>query len=189
MARFAFAGSLAALAFFVVVTAGLQAQQRRVQSPLRTTEDAQQTDDMFLMKAIAAGKLEVDLAKLALQQSNDPQIKQFAQDVIRDHSKLDKQLMEQKGEERGERRPMLDRENRRIMDQFTQLRGPEFDRAYVRQAVKAHEMAVSLFEKEAKSGQNAALKSLAESTLPTLKEHLKSAQDLGRNVQTGTRQR
>ena len=44
--------------------------------------------------------------------------------------------------------------------------------------VSAHKDAVSLFERYGKGGDNAELKTFANETLPTLKEHLKMAQDL-----------
>lgn len=48
--------------------------------------------------------------------------------------------------------------------------------------VKAHEKAVSLFEAYATAGENDDLKDWAEDTVPTLKEHLKEAQDLNAKV-------
>jgi putative membrane protein len=200
MLRIMFATTTVMLSWLFMSATQIQAQQERALPRTQTlTDDSPLTDEMFVKKALASGKVEVELARMALQQSNDAQIKQFAQEMIRDHSKVDKELLAATGERQpesrteGGRRPgrtgMLDRESQRILDQFTQLRGPEFDRAFTRQVVKDHEKAVSLFQKEAKNGQNASLKSLAESTLPTLKEHLKSAQDLARNIRTESRQR
>jgi putative membrane protein len=45
--------------------------------------------------------------------------------------------------------------------------------------VKDHEEDIAEFEKEARSGKDADLKAFAEKTLPTLKEHLKMAKELG----------
>jgi len=44
---------------------------------------------------------------------------------------------------------------------------------YVKMQQDAHKEAVALFSKYAKNGANAALKSFAQHTLPTLQEHQK----------------
>jgi len=48
----------------------------------------------------------------------------------------------------------------------------------MRQMVKDHKEAVALFESQSKNGRDDDLKALAAKTLPTLKEHLKMAQDM-----------
>ena len=48
--------------------------------------------------------------------------------------------------------------------------------------VSDHKTTVSLFQKEAKSGKDGDLQAFAGKTLPTLQEHLKSAQDINGNT-------
>ena len=52
--------------------------------------------------------------------------------------------------------------------------------------LKDHKEAVSLFEKESKSGKDEDLKAWAGKTLPHLREHLKMAQEAHKNLK-GTR--
>jgi len=93
MARLTMAGFLAAFSWVLLSVTGLQAQQN-VNPPGQTmTDDTTLTDSMFLKKAIACGKSEVDLARMALQKSTNPQVKQFAQTIIQDHTKADRELM------------------------------------------------------------------------------------------------
>jgi putative membrane protein len=61
---------------------------------------------------------------------------------------------------------------------FAKLTGEKFDREYAEHMVKDHEKAVSLFEKQAKSGDSEDLKAFASKTLPVLQEHLKMARAL-----------
>jgi len=58
------------------------------------------------------------------------------------------------------------------------LTGETFDQEYVAHMIQAHETAVSLFQKEAKSGDAPELKNFAAKTLPTLEEHLKAVRAL-----------
>ena len=61
--------------------------------------------------------------------------------------------------------------------------GHDFDVAYVATAgPAAHEQAVQLFQREAKSGQDPELKAFARSTLPTLEHHLTMARKLATSL-------
>jgi len=62
--------------------------------------------------------------------------------------------------------------------------GAALDRAFIDHAVTEHEKTIALFESEAKDGSDAELKAWAGKTLPTLREHLKAAQDLRSKLQT-----
>jgi len=55
------------------------------------------------------------------------------------------------------------------------LSGAAFDLEYMAGQVRAHKMAVTLFEKESKSGSDADLKKWAGQKLPALRMHLKMA--------------
>ncbi len=50
------------------------------------------TDRMFVSRAMQGGMAEVQLAQLTLQKSDNVQVKQFAQQMIDDHTKLSEQM-------------------------------------------------------------------------------------------------
>lgn len=56
------------------------------------------------------------------------------------------------------------------------LKGSAFDAAYARDMVKDHQQDVAEFRKEARAGQDPALKAFARKTLPVLQQHLQMAQ-------------
>jgi len=58
------------------------------------------------------------------------------------------------------------------------LSGPEFDRAYAKKMVMGHEQAIRKFQKAADELQDPKLKKYAEKTLPTLRAHLRMAEEL-----------
>ena len=55
------------------------------------------------------------------------------------------------------------------------LRGAAFDREFGRYMVEDHRKDIADFEKEARSGDPADVRRLAEQTLPTLRKHLATA--------------
>ena len=69
-----------------------------------------------------------------------------------------------------------------MFNQLIVLQGAAFDRAFVRDQIKAHEQAVELLEGYSKRGDNNALKQLASTLLPTIKEHLQLAEGLRSSV-------
>jgi predicted outer membrane protein len=62
------------------------------------------------------------------------------------------------------------------------LSGTEFDRAYIREMVNDHRKAVALYENARQDVQDPELKMFIDETLPTLREHLRAAEDLSRDL-------
>ncbi len=135
-------------------------------------------DKEFAMKAAQAGMAEVAEARIALKNSQRPDIQVFARRMIADHTKANEQL-KAIAKEQGIDLPTAPGDEDLVrMKQLGALAGKDFDNAYIQQEVKDHQAAVSLFTKESDSGQNAQLRSFATTTLPTLKEHDKMANAL-----------
>ena len=59
-----------------------------------TTSSEQMTDQQFVYKAALGGQKEIALSQLALEKSNNDEVKKFAQQMITDHSQVDKQLVQ-----------------------------------------------------------------------------------------------
>ena len=103
--------------------------------------------------------------------------------MIDDHTAADQKLTETlkqenlPGPEYG-----MDGETRDLFNQLTVLQGSAFDRAYVKDQIQGHEQAAELLEGYSKRGDNDALKQLASTLLPTIKEHLQMAEALGSSV-------
>lgn len=133
-------------------------------------------DKKFVDEAAMAGMAEVQAAQLALQKGSSDDVKQYAQHMIDDHTKANDQL-KQIAQQKGVQLPTeMDRHHKSEMNKLNKLSGAEFDKAYLKGEVGDHKKVVSLFEKEAKNGKDADLKQFASQTVPTLQDHLKSAQ-------------
>ena len=72
----------------------------------------------------------------------------------------------------------LDSSHQKMLDKLVGLNGADFTKQYQSDQVSAHKDAVSLFQRYAKGGDNAALKDWAGKMLPDLEQHLQMAQDL-----------
>jgi putative membrane protein len=140
---------------------------------------AQSTDE-FVKKVAISDMFEIEAAQMALDKGADRDTKPFAQKMIKDHTKTSKELkaLVEKGKVKAEIPSALDPEHKKKLDDMKGLSGKDFDSAYDKAQVDAHQQAVSLFETYAKSGDNPDLKKWAAKTLPHLKQHLSMAQKL-----------
>jgi putative membrane protein len=136
-----------------------------------------QTPATFVKKASMAGMTEVELAKLALEKSQDANVRGFAQRMVSDHGKANMELAAIAKRKDLEVPQSLDSEQRMKVQELSGKSGAEFDAAYAQHMVMDHDKATALFEGASKGG-DAELASFAQKTLPTIKEHEKMAKDL-----------
>jgi putative membrane protein len=150
------------------------AQMPSEQNP---ADPARSGDADFVKEVGLGGMTEVELSRLALKKSTDPAVKKFAQQMVTDHTKANEALKAAASQEGLTPPAELDPSHKQAVDQMHSLSGPAFDQAYKSQMLKDHQETVAKFEKEAADGSTAVQK-FAASTLPTLKGHLKMAQEL-----------
>jgi putative membrane protein len=133
----------------------------------------------FATKAAVIGKAEIELAQLAVKQTEDANVRSFAQRMITDHTATEAKLKTIAAKDKLTLPQSLDSEHAAVKQKLAGLKGEAFDQAYSKEMAKGHEKAVALFES---ASQNTALspelKQFAASTLPTLKDHRAKAHDL-----------
>jgi putative membrane protein len=134
--------------------------------------------DSFWSQAAQAGQAEIMLGNLALQKSQNDDVKKFAQMVVDDHTKANDQLKTLAAGKNVTLPADVNIKQKETMDELSNLSGDNFDREFVKTMVKDHEAAVKLFQKQADSGADPDVKSFAASTLPTLKSHWDAAKSL-----------
>jgi putative membrane protein len=136
--------------------------------------------DKTLLKDLAAGnRAEVQAGQLALEKSQNPEIRKFAQSMIDDHGKA---LTEVEG--------LALQKNVKLPDTIgvmhktkelalKALSGQAFDTQYAKRAgVGDHESTVKLLKKIQTNGKDADLKALADKLLPAVEHHLEMARQL-----------
>jgi putative membrane protein len=135
-------------------------------------------DKTFIRKAAQGGMAEVELGKLAQQQGSDQAVKDFGQRMVTDHQQANDKLMALAQSMNVQLPTSLDKKDQKELDKLKGLNGAAFDKAYARAMRKDHRMDIREFEHEAKSGKDTQVKQFAETTLPTLKDHLAMAEKL-----------
>jgi putative membrane protein len=137
---------------------------------------APKTQD-FVTEAANSDMLEIQSSKLVAGKG-DTKDKAFAERMIADHTKTSADLkgMVNSGKVKVNLPSTLDSAHQSKLDALKKLDVKDFMKEYESMQVSAHKDAVSLFERYAKGGENADLKTWAGQTLPTLQDHLKMAQ-------------
>jgi putative membrane protein len=144
-------------------------------------------DHHFVMEALQGGAAEVDLGKLAAEKGSNPDVKAFGQRMVDDHSRANDQLRSLATSKGIKVSDHMSADAVRDRGRLGALSGAAFDRAYMRMMVKDHETDVAAFKRAAgRDGGDADIKGFAQSTLPTLEDHLKMARDVDGKVRGGT---
>jgi putative membrane protein len=131
--------------------------------------------ETFVQQAAAANQFEIESSQLALQKAQNDKLKQHAQRMIGDHTKIADEMKQTLRQANLPEPPaQLPPEQQKQLDQLKNKTGAAFDRSYYMGQLSGHRKAVGLIGGYARSGSNPDLKKLAAKTLPVIKEHLKA---------------
>lgn len=135
-------------------------------------------DRKFITEAASAGMFEVQAAQLAQSRAQDSQNKTYAQQMLSDHEKNNRQLM-QIAQSKGVSPPTkLDAKHQAMLKKLQDAGGTDFDAQYAKVMDQSHSDTVKLFERGEKQVKDTELKSYISQTLPTLHQHHQQASSL-----------
>jgi putative membrane protein len=153
----------------------------KADSTTSSSQSAPLETKTYVDKAAAGDLFEIESSKLALQKTKDPQIRSFAQMMIRDHTastiKLKAVL---KKEKINAPAPALDPDHQAQLDSLKAESDSTFDRAYVKAQLQGHKDALALHQSYAASGADKGLKAFAASTAKVVETHLEHIQALAK---------
>ena len=139
-------------------------------------------DRQFVMDAAHGGMAEVQLGKLALERSTDPNVKQFAQQMIQEHTRANQELM-QLAAQKGITPPTTPGPKyEAAMMRLMQLSGKSFDQAYMMEGgLNGHLESAAVYQRQVGLGQDPDLKAFAGRILPRVQGHLEMAASMTGN--------
>ena len=141
------------------------------------TRDAQ----AYLFHGGAGDVFEITSSMLAIQKSQNPQVRGFATMLIEHHTQTTNQtLAVAKSAGIMPPPPEMSPAQKGMIGQLHAAAPGAFDRLYVQQQVPAHQQALSLQSGYARSGDNPALRQNAQSAVPIIQSHLQQAEQLAR---------
>ena len=149
-----------------------------------SSEHGQMTVEKFVEKALASGKMEVQMGQLGQQQGQDQQVKALAAALVRDHSQANQKLQQIASTKNitPDRAGDKHQKHQQHLDKLKSQSGAEFDKEFVKMALKHHKKDISEFEKAHTQLNDPELKTFITATLPKLREHQQMAKAAAQKV-------
>lgn len=135
------------------------------------SKNVSSADADFMNKAAQSGMAEVELGKMASQKAQNAEVKQFAQQMIAEHTRANNELKTLAAGKSFTLPTDVNAEHKEAMDKLSKLSGAAFDKEYVAVMIKDHEKSVAEFQKQSDGGTDADVKAFAAKTLPVIKMH------------------
>jgi putative membrane protein len=150
------------------------------------TTTQQFSDHAFVSKALEGGVAEVQLGQLAQQKSQSPDVKQFGQKMVQDHTQLGEQ-MKQVAKAMGVSEPKgPSKKDKQLMAKLEGLSGDQFDQEYIKAMVKDHKQDLKDFNDEAQMTQDPNLQQVTKTGTRVISQHLQMIEQIAQahNVST-----
>jgi len=151
---------------------------------IAAAQGAKPTDPQIAHIAYTAGEIDVKAAKLALQKSKNKQVRAFAQDMVRDHTAVNKQALalvtklKVKPEDNDTSKSLVKGADAKNAE-LSRLSGAAFDKAYVDNEVAYHKTVNGALQSMLiPSASNAELKDLLQTGLKIFEGHQQHAEHL-----------
>ena len=163
--------------------------QTRGNTGPRATHAALQTRgmsaDKYVQSAAMSDMFETQSSKLALQRSQNPDVKAFAQRMIDDHTQSTQKLtglLQSASVSTAPPPRGLDGTHQHMLQQLQSASGGQFDRLYMQMQVKGHQEALKVQEGYSRRGDNDQLKTFASDASSMVQDHLSQAQQVLRGL-------
>lgn len=158
---------LTILGMVALLPAGLSAQEGEM-------------DQKFVDMAINSNRFEIAIGGQATKKSSNIAIKQFAEMLVEDHTKVLNELEAMASAKNLSLPDQLEENHSSILKSLAVLSGQDYDNAFKEIMVKTHEEAIALFELASKDDgvRDNELRSWAKEKTPSLKSHLEKAKAL-----------
>lgn len=134
----------------------------------------------FLKEATQGNQMELEMAGVALSKAQNSEVKSFAQHLQKDHRDVQTKLtslIQRHGVQ-------IDKPGKtsKEVERLQQLGASEFDREFMKMALKDHQKDIAKYQKAIEQVQAADVKQFAQETLPKLRQHLSHAAQVAQTV-------
>ena len=150
----------------------------------KTGSSIESTDEMseFIIQAANGGMMEVELGRIAEENSNNQRIKSFGAMMVKDHGEAGTELERLAMEKNITLPDSIANDHSNDIDDLRKKTGLEFDKDYVKMMINEHQKDIRKFERAAKNFSDPDVKAFASKTLPVLNRHLDSAKAINKVV-------
>lgn len=126
----------------------------------------------FLKSALQADMGEIQLAQLAVQKASSGDVKQLAQHLLDDQTKINDELSEKAKEFGVHLEKDMSKKDRQTMSKLQGLSGEQFDNNYIVAIAKDHKKSGDDFKDEGSSTKDHTLKAIVQRDYDVLRQDL-----------------
>jgi putative membrane protein len=140
------------------------------------------SDPQIAHIVVTADKIDIDAGKYAEKHTKNPEIKKFAKQMVTDHTAVNKKATDLAKKlkvtpEDNDTSKSLEKGADENMANLKNLKGADFDKAYIDHEVAYHQAVLDAINKTLiPNAKNEQLKKLLEQTAPAIEAHLKHAE-------------
>jgi putative membrane protein len=151
-------------------------------------QTAPPNDAQIAQIVLTADTVDIDYGKMAAKKTSNPEVKAFAETMVRDHSAVNDKataLAKKLGvtPEASATSKSLKADGDKMLAKLKAMHGAEFDKAYIDNEVSYHEAVIAALDKTLlPNAKNAELKSLLETGRPIFASHLEHAKQLQKSL-------
>ncbi len=145
-------------------------------------------DAQIAQIVLTADTVDVNYGELAVKKTKNPEVKAFAETMIRDHTAVNEKAAALAKKisltpEASETSKSLESNGHKELATLKKMHGAEFDKAYIDNEVSYHEAVIGVLDKTLiPNAKNADLKALLESGKPIFESHLEHAKELQKSL-------
>jgi putative membrane protein len=138
-------------------------------------------DAAFIQNVGADNTMHIQLARIALEKAKNKDVRQFAQRMVTDHSRLQDQwkaMVARNGLPYG---LGMGPKHREKVEDLKKVNGKNFDKAYMTLMIQQHQQ-VNYWQNEGRNSKSAEVRRLVNQGLPTEEQHLAQAKQIARQI-------
>ena len=129
-------------------------------------------DSKFMVFAADGGMTEVEASKLAQSMGTSKQVKEFADQMIKDHTMAGNELKSLAATKNVTLPATVGEDHQKAITDLSNKKGADFDKAYVSMMVDDHQKTADKFKDASENCKDADIKAFAAKTLPIIQGHL-----------------
>ncbi|WP_439881029.1 DUF4142 domain-containing protein [Pontibacter sp. MBLB2868] len=139
-------------------------------------------DALFAAEAASSNMLQIQLSEAALERGVSPEVKDFAQEMVKDHRQMMDELQDLASKTQLVLPETLGNAHQKVYTEITDKQGIAFDVAYIREMVDQHKNLLDRYEDISENGNSMELKQFASKQLPIIRQHLEMAERMEEKI-------
>ena len=144
---------------------------------------AQLNQEMVLNQLHHMNQKEIQLSQMAIEKAQSPQVKNAAQEMLKDHQALETRVQELAKAQQlqlSDFQPATD--EKQMMDRFGKLSGRQFDAAFMQNVHFSHKAAMENLKLARSEVRDPQIRSLIDQTIPKVSQHKQLSGVVQKNI-------